>query len=277
MASVYDCFACSPEIDDWDSFLPPSDDQLCQPTPFFSDDCPVLPLAQASSCVHPASLQNANLQVRAAGGNNIAWDSLFKAFVESYAHLFANPPGATMSPSADSTTQFEAGYISPQSEQHQSPVMALPELSFFDGDISTSSDSGSEKSVKSPNSRISSRRSSRDAKESAPVSFSGRITKRRVPHNEVERKYRDGLNKQLERLRNAVPSLKGQERISKTEVLSNAISYIYSLEETSRRIQKEKDMLCTLISNGKDARLVALNSRISSLDSPVSSQHESLP
>ncbi|OAL56435.1 hypothetical protein IQ07DRAFT_593958 [Pyrenochaeta sp. DS3sAY3a] len=66
----------------------------------------------------------------------------------------------------------------------------------------------------------------------------------RLPHNQVERKYREGLNSELERLRRAVPTLPqsdeggvmGQPKPSKAMVLSSAIEYI-------RRIEKERDAL----------------------------------
>ncbi|KAF2036405.1 hypothetical protein EK21DRAFT_52454 [Setomelanomma holmii] len=66
----------------------------------------------------------------------------------------------------------------------------------------------------------------------------------RLPHNQVERKYREGLNAELERLRKAVPILPqsevaggmGQPKPSKAMVLAGAIDYI-------KRIEKERDAL----------------------------------
>jgi hypothetical protein len=64
----------------------------------------------------------------------------------------------------------------------------------------------------------------------------------RLPHNQVERKYREGLNSELERLRKAVPTLPqsdeagvmGQPKPSKAMVLAGAIEYI-------RKIERERD------------------------------------
>lgn len=64
----------------------------------------------------------------------------------------------------------------------------------------------------------------------------------RLPHNQVERKYREGLNSELERLRRAVPTLPqsdeanvmGQPKPSKAMVLAGAIDYI-------KRIERERD------------------------------------
>lgn len=66
----------------------------------------------------------------------------------------------------------------------------------------------------------------------------------RLPHNQVERKYREGLNAELERLRRAVPTLPqsdeagamGQPKPSKAMVLASAIEYI-------RKIEAERDAL----------------------------------
>ena len=66
----------------------------------------------------------------------------------------------------------------------------------------------------------------------------------RLPHNQVERKYREGLNLELERLRRAVPTLPqgdeaglvGQPKPSKAMVLAGAIEYI-------RKIERERDEL----------------------------------
>jgi hypothetical protein len=66
----------------------------------------------------------------------------------------------------------------------------------------------------------------------------------RLPHNQVERKYREGLNSELERLRRAVPTLPqsdegqlmGQPKPSKAMVLAGAIEYI-------RKIERERDAL----------------------------------
>ncbi|KAF2470682.1 uncharacterized protein BDR25DRAFT_164996, partial [Lindgomyces ingoldianus] len=67
---------------------------------------------------------------------------------------------------------------------------------------------------------------------------------RRLPHNQVERKYREGLNSELERLRRAVPTLPqrdssdltGPPKPSKATVLASAIDYI-------KKIERERDLL----------------------------------
>lgn len=67
----------------------------------------------------------------------------------------------------------------------------------------------------------------------------------RLPHNQVERKYREGLNSELERLRRAVPTLTqrdpqdltGPPKPSKATILASAIEYIEKLE-------RERDALC---------------------------------
>jgi hypothetical protein len=77
----------------------------------------------------------------------------------------------------------------------------------------------------------------------------------RLPHNQVERKYREGLNSELERLRKAVPTLPhgydggavDQPRPSKALILSSAINYI-------RSIEKERDTLRVEIEQVKQSQ-----------------------
>jgi hypothetical protein len=73
----------------------------------------------------------------------------------------------------------------------------------------------------------------------------------RLPHNQVERKYREGLNTELERLRKAVPTLPhrdngdtmGQPKPSKAMVLSSAIDYIKRIEREKEALQEEVERL----------------------------------
>jgi len=77
---------------------------------------------------------------------------------------------------------------------------------------------------------------------------------RRIPHNQVERKYREGINQEMERLRHALPSLAaggpagavdnaGGPRASKATVLANATEYIMTLEEELRALLAENEAL----------------------------------
>lgn len=73
----------------------------------------------------------------------------------------------------------------------------------------------------------------------------------RQPHSKVERKYREGLNAGLERLRIAVPTLPrcdsqiGLPKPSKATVLAAAIDYIHKIEMERDRLQLENKMLKT--------------------------------
>ncbi|KAF3001560.1 hypothetical protein E8E13_009806 [Curvularia kusanoi] len=68
----------------------------------------------------------------------------------------------------------------------------------------------------------------------------------RVPHNQVERKYREGLNSEIEKLRRAVPTLPqsdeigviGQPKPSKAVVLAAAVDYIKSTERERDELKK---------------------------------------
>lgn len=69
----------------------------------------------------------------------------------------------------------------------------------------------------------------------------------RVPHNQVERKYREGLNSEIEKLRRAVPTLLqsndvgviGQPKPSKATVIAAAVEYIKSTERERDALRKE--------------------------------------
>lgn len=82
------------------------------------------------------------------------------------------------------------------------------------------------------------------------TSRKSRISKRQ-PHNEVEKKYREGLNAELERLRLAVPTLpqydsqglNGPPKPSKATVLASAIDYIHKMEHERNRLQRENELL----------------------------------
>ena len=62
----------------------------------------------------------------------------------------------------------------------------------------------------------------------------------KVAHNLVERKYRDTLNTELERLRQAVPHMAALgERASKAAILASAVGYISRLEAELARLGQE--------------------------------------
>jgi len=79
-------------------------------------------------------------------------------------------------------------------------------------------------------------------------------TSKRVPHHQVERKYRQGLNAEMERLRLMVPavarweggpdsSIIGKLKPSKATVLASAIDYIRDLKQERDRLLQENRML----------------------------------
>jgi Helix-loop-helix DNA-binding domain len=90
-------------------------------------------------------------------------------------------------------------------------------------------------------------RNDSDTSESKPKS---RVSKR-LPHNQVEKKYREGLNNELERLRLAIPTLpqweatamNGPPKPSKATVLASAIDYIHRMELERDRLQRENEAL----------------------------------
>jgi hypothetical protein len=82
---------------------------------------------------------------------------------------------------------------------------------------------------------------------------------RRVPHNQVEQKYRNGLNAELERLREAVAAAPSRAfahlsnssaKPSKAMVLASAIDYIKSVEAERDQLAEENQVL-----RGRNKRL----------------------
>lgn len=86
--------------------------------------------------------------------------------------------------------------------------------------------------------------------ESSPNSSKNK-TSQRVPHNQVERKYREMLNAEMERLRVNVPtlpqhdmsSLAGAPKPSKATVLAAAVDYIKHLESEMERLGEENEYI----------------------------------
>ncbi|KAF2435925.1 hypothetical protein EJ08DRAFT_645594 [Tothia fuscella] len=82
--------------------------------------------------------------------------------------------------------------------------------------------------------------------------------KKRIPHNEVERKYRDSVNNQMECLQRVVPVLQPTSRIcdgadiedlpvpskpSKAVILASATSYIKQLEREKKEQKEQNELL----------------------------------
>ncbi|KAF2735773.1 hypothetical protein EJ04DRAFT_434414 [Polyplosphaeria fusca] len=82
--------------------------------------------------------------------------------------------------------------------------------------------------------------------------------RRRLPHNQVERKYRESLNSQLESLRRVVPSLQQNPRNcddadiedlpaaskpSKAVILASATAHIKQMEKEKKQVQDENQIL----------------------------------
>jgi len=69
----------------------------------------------------------------------------------------------------------------------------------------------------------------------------------RLTHRQVERKYREGINRQLELLRLVLPATQDRKKWagkpSKGVVLANAIEYIHKLETEVEQVSQEKEQL----------------------------------
>ena len=68
------------------------------------------------------------------------------------------------------------------------------------------------------------------------------VSSKRLPHNQVERKYREGLNAEMERLRAAIPTLPqdatlGAPKPSKATVLQCAVDEINKVREEKAKLE----------------------------------------
>ncbi|KAF2808329.1 uncharacterized protein BDZ99DRAFT_52050 [Mytilinidion resinicola] len=93
----------------------------------------------------------------------------------------------------------------------------------------------------------------------APLPEEKGKSRRRLPHNQVERKYRESLNTQLDSLRRVVPALhQNQQRVcdsadiedlptpskpSKAVVLASATAYIRQIEKDKKNLADENQLL----------------------------------
>ena len=84
----------------------------------------------------------------------------------------------------------------------------------------------------------------------------------RLPHNQVERKYREGLNASLERLRKTIPAFSGEgdlggllstPRPSKAMILEGAIEHIKAIEKERDEYRDEIRRLRHSVGGGWDA------------------------
>ncbi|KAF2751486.1 hypothetical protein M011DRAFT_395104 [Sporormia fimetaria CBS 119925] len=112
----------------------------------------------------------------------------------------------------------------------------------------------------SRSSRVKSETVSEDSPQQAtpPTEDPKPKTRRRLPHNQVERKYRESLNTQLESLRRVVPALQQNARgcdgadiedlpapskPSKAVILASATAYIKQMEKENKAVQDENQLL----------------------------------
>jgi hypothetical protein len=123
----------------------------------------------------------------------------------------------------------------PSSPSSSSPSSSLESTSGADDD-----DQYEKPAIKRPKRRPGLERTS----STLPTSSSSKTQQQRVPHNQVERKYREGLNTQLEQLRRAVPTLcqvndRDRGKPSKATVLVGAMAYIKSIEMERDELARE--------------------------------------
>ncbi|KAF1944209.1 hypothetical protein EJ02DRAFT_452581 [Clathrospora elynae] len=216
----------------------------------------------------PEAMFNPTLPATGISATNSNTDSRQVFNVASFGHLEQYPSGLSsnlpqaqaykpncFSPETNTTSQFP-----PPSLCEDAPLQTMsPSLSPHnlkrESSSSPTSGSSSSSMPKRPLRKRGRPRLDRSSTETQPNTSPSSFTKcqrsSRLPHNQVERKYREGLNSELERLRRAVPTLvqtdergvMGQPRPSKAMVLCSAIEYIRSVEKERDALKVENETL----------------------------------
>ncbi|KAH8706889.1 hypothetical protein GQ44DRAFT_777710 [Phaeosphaeriaceae sp. PMI808] len=139
------------------------------------------------------------------------------------------------------------------------PALASPPLSplSLKREIPNEPSPGEEPAKKRPQRKRGRPRLDRKLSDAASISYIDSPSSKHyqrtspLPHNQVERKYRENLNSELERLRRAVPTLPqsgegafmGQSKPSKAMVLSGAIEYIRKIEQERDELRERNEQL----------------------------------
>lgn len=227
--------ACSFSLDDM-SALPDFDytslpDSPMAPffdTPMFSSTMPQPCKPFADTWTTPASMLTGPLGVPESDFENASLNS--PAETADVNHVFAQdlPPTPSLKRSFDSSTSESS------SENDDG------------GDDDDYNDAPAAKRLKRCRGRPQSVRTSSTSSSSSlsSSSASSKTRQQRVPHNQIERKYREGLNAQFEQLRHAVPTLcqvndGDRGKPSKATVLISAIAYIKSIERERDELNLE--------------------------------------
>lgn len=126
----------------------------------------------------------------------------------------------------------------------------------FESKETTSSPTEDRHRTKSETTEDNSTKESPQADDGKPKS------RRRLPHNQVERKYRESLNTQLDSLKRVVPSLQQNPRAcdsadiedlpapskpSKAVILASATAYIKQMEREKKSLADENQLLRTRV------------------------------
>ncbi|OAK98274.1 hypothetical protein IQ06DRAFT_30538 [Phaeosphaeriaceae sp. SRC1lsM3a] len=211
-------------------------------TPYKSTPNPTLPAtgiaatdsqqSYAQSFYQPDSMQSSCAQ-------NYSLDPAFIASTDTAPFSPITQSSRTSSLCGDQQEQAYSPSLSPQTIKRESPYPPAP--------------SEEQTTPKRPQrKRGRPRLDGLETETQAASSSSGKFQRtRRLPHNQVERKYREGLNSELERLRKAVPALAhgedgttaGQPKPSKAVILSSAIEYIRKIESERDALKEEVERL----------------------------------
>lgn len=211
-------------------------------TPYKSTHNPTLPATGIASTDDQSGYSQAFYQpdfMQSTYAQGYSLDPAFIASTEAAPFSPITQSSRTSSLCGDAQDQIYSPSLSPQTLKRESPFPSAP--------------SEEQTTPKRPSrKRGRPRLDELETETQASSSSSGKFQKtRRLPHNQVERKYREGLNSELERLRKAVPSLAqgddgatvGQTKPSKAMILSSAIEYIKKIESERDTLKEEVEKL----------------------------------
>ncbi|EDU49100.1 HLH domain containing protein [Pyrenophora tritici-repentis] len=236
-------------------------------TSFFDNDSffeqPVTPVEMSSAVPSKSLRPNSTLPVTGTSTNSS--QQLAQTFNPIELEPFDQPPGAFFTHhtgahvvasepacfSPTTTTISQTSSFCDDATQQASPSLS-PHMLKRESPSSPASESESS-TPKRPTRKRGRPKMDRRSTDSQLVTSPSAKSQRtkRLPHNQVERKYREGLNAELERLRNAVPILRqrdepghmAQPKPSKAMILASAIEYIQSIEKENELLKGENERL----------------------------------
>jgi hypothetical protein len=204
--------------------------------------------------VPPSTLTTGSLATGLTGAQQTAFASNVPFEFGALSSTTSGPSSPAMSiPNTAASTGFfpDTGYVANPANLQYFPEVPLSPVENQEEEIRVEDDEEEEEEEEDMLEPQPKRKRGRPKLNRQESSSSSKKVSQRVPHNQVERKYRETLNAEMERLRVNIPtlpqhdgsSLAGPPRPSKATVLSAAVDYIKQLEaETERLAEQNEDL-----------------------------------